>query len=104
MSTLDELADVVKKSMLAGQNIPQLTVDSSGRLVVWYDWKSFLSNGITEYHHFRFSHSSPSTVFVRNLFDSDEHEVRISLGVVAFRDFPNEFQPKGLDNGISTMK
>ena len=113
MSTLEELADVVKKSMIAGQNIPQLTIDSSGRLVVWSDWKSFLSKhfrsipGITEYHHFRFSHSSPGTVFVRDLYDSDEHEVKISPQVIAFDNFPVEFQPKGMDltrQCISTMK
>ena len=100
MPTLEELADVVKKSMTAGQNIPQLTI---GRLVVWSDWKSFLSKhfrsipGITEYHHFRFSHSSPGTVFVRDLYDSDEHEVKISPQVIAFDNSPVEFQPKGMD-------
>ena len=37
VSTLDEVQDVVRKSMLTGQNIPQLTKTLSGkRLVTFY--------------------------------------------------------------------
>ena len=59
VSTLGEMQDVVRKSMICGQNIPQVTKDVDGRkLVNWYDWKSYFSTlyktipSITTYHHF----------------------------------------------------
>ena len=103
VSTLDELVDVVKKSMIAGQNIPQLTKNNDERFVVWNDWKSFLSRyfhsikGITRYHHFRFSASSPGIVFVRILHDSEEEIIKISPESIAFDGFPSTIYPKGMD-------
>ena len=82
------VSTLVRKSMLTGQNIPQLTKTQSGnRLVSFYDWKSFkwlwekrlffwtnrscLKNitRVTSYHHFRFNKPSPGTVVVRELAD-----------------------------------
>lgn len=38
VSTLDEIQDMVRKSMLTGKNTPQLTKSVSGnRLVLWFD-------------------------------------------------------------------
>ena len=57
VSTLDEIVNVVRKSMIAVQNIPQLTKP--------HDWKSFLSKyfqhipAITGYHHFCFDQNFP---------------------------------------------
>ena len=87
---INKYAEIVKKSMIAGQNIPQLTKNNDERFVVWSDWKSFLSRyfhsikGITRYHHFRFSASSPGTVFVRILHDSEEEIIKISPESIAF--------------------
>ena len=65
VSTLDEIVNVVRKSMIAVQNIPQLTKTAQRRLVNWYDRKSFLSKyfqhipAITGYHHFCFDQNFP---------------------------------------------
>ena len=48
VSTLDELAEVVKTSMIAGQSIAQLT-NSEERFILCLDWKSYLSNIFTQY-------------------------------------------------------
>ena len=61
VSTLDEMQELVRKSMISGQNIPQVTKHMDGRKPVnWYDWKSYFCNlyktipNITTHHHFRF--------------------------------------------------
>lgn len=104
VSTLDEIQDVVKKSMLTGRNIPQLTKAVDGnRLVMWYDWKSFLDvkfkliPNITGYHHFRFDKQSPGAVFVRKLMDSPEVKIHLSLVSTIDQGLPNQFVPKGMD-------
>ncbi len=103
VSTLDELVDVVKKSMVCGQNIPQLTKNSQRRLVKWYDWKSYLSTyfrtipAITTYHHFRFDQRFPELVFARSLADSPEEAIKIAHAKNACDDLPTEISPKGMD-------
>jgi hypothetical protein len=105
VSTLGEMQDVVRKSMICGQNIPQVTKGVGGRkLVNWYDWKSYLSTlyktipSITAYHHFRFDKKSPGIVFVRTLVDSPELVVTISSeNAIDIHKLPHEVIPKGLD-------
>ena len=103
VSTLDELVQVVKNSMVTGKNIPQLTKSENSRLVFWLDWKSYLTKylhaipKITDYHHFRFDESSPGVVFVRALANDQETEVRISPASTTFSGLPAEITPKGLD-------
>ena len=105
VSTLDELTKVVKKSMIAGQNIPQLTKEqnSQRRYVVWLDWKSYLSMHfhtiprITDYHHFRFDEKSPGVVFVRVLAKDEEREIRIPPDIIPFCGLLSENSPKGMD-------
>ena len=101
VSTLDELAEVLKKSMIAGQNIPQLTKkqNSEERFVVWLDWKSYLSNyfcpipNITDYHHFRFDEKSLGVVFVRVLEEDKEQRMRIFPSSISFNGLPSEIVP-----------
>ena len=105
VSTLDEMQEVVRKSMICGQNISQLTKDADGRkLVNWYDWKSYLCTlyktipNITTYHHFRFDKKSKGIAFVRTLVDSPELAVTISSGnAIDIHKLPPEIVPKGLD-------
>lgn len=104
VSTLDEVQDVVRKSMLTGKNIPQLTKSMDGtRLVFWFDWKSFLSTlfkpipSITTYHHFRFNKSSPGTVYVRELIDRSEKTITMSSEKTHDpQALPEQVIPKGL--------
>ena len=105
VSTLGEMQDVVRKSMICGQNIPQVTKDVDGRkLVSWYDWKSYLSTlyktipSITTYHHFRFDKKFPGIAFVRTLANSPELVVTISSeNAIDIHKLPHEVIPMGLD-------
>ena len=104
VSTLDDIQNVVKKSMLSGQNIPQVTKTTEGRrLVTWYDWKSMFSvnfksiPNITCYHHFRFDHKFPGKVFVQELVNSPELEITILSTIIDPRILPEELEPKGMD-------
>ena len=104
VSTLDDIQNVVKKSMLSGQNIPQGTKTTEGRrLVTWYDWKSMFSvnfksiPNITCYHHFRFDHKFPGKVFVQELVNSPELEITILSTIIDPRILPEELVPKGMD-------
>ena len=104
VSTLDDIQNVVKKSMLSGQNIPQVTKTTEGRrLVTWYDWKSMFSvnfksiPNITCYHHFRFDHKFPGKVFVQELVNSPELEITILSTIIDPRILPEELVPKGMD-------
>ena len=104
VSILDEIQEVVRKS-ICGQNIPQVTKHVNGRrLVNWYDWKSYVNAmyktilNITSYHHFRFDHKSPGIVFVQILADSPEKAITISsTNIIDIHKFPEELNPKGLD-------
>ena len=105
VSTLGEVQDVVRKSMLTGQNIPQLTKSMDGsRVVFWYDWKSFLNSmfkpipKITTYHHFRFDRKSPGIVFVRELFGNPEVTIEIlSQKTLDPQPMPDQMIPKGMN-------
>jgi hypothetical protein len=105
VSTLDEIQNLVRKSMLTGQNIPQLTKLLNGsRQVFWFDWKSFLNAmfkpipNITTYHHFRFEKKSPGVVFVRELVGSPEKAIVISSQkTLDPKDLPQEVVPKGMN-------
>lgn len=103
VSTLDEMQEIVRKS-ISGQSIPQVTKHMDGRKPVnWYDWKSYFCTmyktipNITTYHHFRFDKKCPSIVFVRILVDSPEHAVTISsIDAIDIHKLPDEVIPKGL--------
>ena len=84
VSSLPDIEKLVSNSSILGKNIPLPTVDISGkRNVFWYDWSEFLSNyfspipAITKYHHFRFDHSSPGVVFVKEYSAMQEISVPI---------------------------
>ena len=105
VSTLEEVQDVVRKSMLTGKNISQLTKSVDGtRFVFWYDWKSFLSAifnpipNITSYHHFRFEKKSPGVAFVRELVTSPEKAIRItSRETLNSHALPEQVTPKRMN-------
>ena len=102
VSTLDEIKELVTNSMLTGKNIPQLTKTESGsRLVLWYDWKSYLNEifkpipNITIYHHFRFENTFPGVVFVRELVNSPEKAIAISSAkTLDSQTLPQQVIPK----------
>lgn len=103
LSTLDEIVNVVRKSMIAVQNIPQLTKTAQRRLVNWYDWKSFLSKyfqhipAITGYHHFCFDQNFPGCVFVQVVADSPEQKVKILSVEASSEELPTVFTPDGIN-------
>ncbi len=108
VSTLNDLVDVVKKSMVSGQNIPQLTkIHSEDSYVQWYDWKTSLripeqllptyTCYISTYHLFRFDQMLPGLVFLRVLNGSPEQAVTISPAEISCHDLPVEVITKGMD-------
>ena len=91
--------------MISDQNIPQLTKSFDGRRIVdWCDWKTFLDDffkhipAITTYHHFRFTKSSPGTVFLRKFVDSPEEAFVMTNMITLPNDqAPQKLTPKGMD-------
>lgn len=100
----------MKESSIAGKNIPQLTIDCTGkREVEWYDWSTFLSEvfrpipKITSYHHFQFSENVVGDVSCKEYANSLEVKHSIlrpgkacAMSVIADK-MPNVIIPKGLD-------
>ena len=81
--TLEQLQKVVEES--ASVNSVQLyqELGSSQLTFQWYDWVSFLDErfkavqGIRSLHHFRFSKSSPGSVFVKDSVTAVEQKLSI---------------------------
>ncbi len=105
VSSLPEIEKMVAASSIAGKNIPQVIVDSSGkRHVIWYDWSSFLSPyfttipGISSYHSFRFNSDFPGKVFLRKYSKSLEEVVTIINDVNSFdsKEMPEVIVPPGM--------
>ena len=104
VSCMGDIADVVNKSAVC--NHAQLVATEEREVVPTRDWASFLAPhlkkivGIKKFHHFRFTSSSPGTVFVRQYADISE----TALSLV--RDdwnpdpslLPPRIEPKGLDD------
>ena len=98
----------MKESSIAGKNIPNTTVDASGRCnCEWYDWSSFLGEyfrtipNITKYHHFSVSQENPSEIVSKIFAESpEEHHTMFKRGVTASSitdALPKVVKPKGLD-------
>ena len=84
LSSLAEIAEVVEGSTSGGQNRAYIIGDEQSSKPFHYcDWAEFLSALfmpvplITSYYHFRFSHTQPGVVFVREFADSEEKKIII---------------------------
>ena len=84
VSSLPDIEKVVSNSSICGKNIPQVTVDITGKQhVTWYNWNEFHSKyfqripNILRYHHFRFDASQPCTVFVKESSISSQIAMKI---------------------------
>lgn len=100
---LADIAHVVNKSAIC--NTSQVVCSEDGIMTVpIYDWSTFLAphykkvTGIKKFHHFRFSSSSPGTVFIKEYADSDEEALVIQRHdwIRDTRDLPPIITPKGL--------
>jgi hypothetical protein len=106
VSTLIDIEDVVKSSILDGRNIPQMTVDcrTGERYVTWYNWSEYLGKyfqtlpGILKYHHFRLDTSELGTVFTKEYEDSNEIEFNILRCEPddSVNDLPSTITPPGM--------
>ena len=105
VSTLSDIEEVVKSSIVDGRNIPQVTVDirTGERHVTWYNWSVHMSGlfrsfpRISKYHHFRLDASEPGTVFAKEFANSDEIQYRIALSDdVPSCELPTEITPSGM--------
>ena len=105
VSSLPEVENMVSASSIAGKNIPQVTVDSSGkRQVIWYDWHDFLSQHfntiprISNYHSFRFDSKFPGKVYLKQYSTSLEEVFTIINDVNAFDslEMPEAIVPPGM--------
>ena len=79
INTLEEIADVVKKSTVTGINIPQIVGNEDGtRIVTCRDWNTYLDPyfrtfpKVKSYQHFEFDSSHPGVVTARKEHDSLE--------------------------------
>ena len=76
VSSMGEIANVVERS--ASCNKVQVVCNEDTGVVPTYDWTSFLQPhfqkiaGIKKLHHFRYSASSPGTVYVKTHADAEE--------------------------------
>lgn len=80
VGTLADIEKVVNDS--ATVNIPQLCGTEDGEIIVpTYDWKGEFTlrfkntPHLKTYHHFRFTHNSPGSVFVKKNADTVEPEI-----------------------------
>ena len=107
VSTLYEIEEVVRNSIIGGRNIPQVTVNSrtGERYVTWYDWSEHMKKffrpfpGISNYHHFRLDVSEPGTVFAKEYNDSEEIQYTIALSdnfPDSMQELPTEITPPGM--------
>ena len=76
INTLEEIADVVKKSTVTGINIPQIVGNEDGtRIVICRDWNTYLDPyfhtfpKVNSYQHFEFDSSHPGVVTARKEHD-----------------------------------
>ena len=105
VSSLLEIESMVSSSSIAGKNIPQLTVDISGRRhVIWYDWSNFMNKyfsaipSILRYHHFWFDSSFPGKGFVKKHSKACEDVIKIisDLSRLDVRTMPDVITPSGM--------
>ena len=82
VATIHDIADVVRKSAVV--NHPQLIGDYDGsNFVKFFDWSSVFDEhttaikGISKFHHFRMSRSTPGYVFVRTGSEDPEKSIKI---------------------------
>ena len=84
VSSLFEIAETVLSSSDVWTNVYQLAGLPDGTVFVpVYDWQLFFRDdfktipNISDYHHFRFEHTSPGIVFLKEYADSPE--IRVDL-------------------------
>ena len=84
INTLSQLAEVVDSSTVERRNTAYVIGHDSTKPFAYYSWSEYLQQNfsaiprITTYHHFCVSKRFPSSVFVRQLADSDEVEIKIA--------------------------
>nr|XP_054760240.1 uncharacterized protein LOC129266415 [Lytechinus pictus] len=106
VSTLEDIANVVRQSSTKGINVPVIVGDESGnRQVPTYQWQDFLSPhfrpvpDIKSYHHFRFSSREPGVVYCRRFADTEEKRfVLLKPGANPPRLLPPSLPPPGLSH------
>jgi len=104
VATIYDIADVVRKSAVV--NYPQLVGDYNGSSFVnFFDWSSVFDEhtttikGISKFHHFRMSSSSPGFVYVRTSSDEPEKKINILRGTTwkpSKSTMPPMIDPPGL--------
>ena len=100
---MGEITDVVEKSAVC--NIAQMVHTEDSEVVPTRDWTTFLAPhfkkivGIKKYYHFRFSSTSPGTVFAKH--HADTVEVPLLLARDEWHpdaeELPPHIEPRGLN-------
>ena len=101
---LDDIAESVKDSSVAGVNVPQLCELEDGTVIVpTYNWVEFLSQYFTkvkdikQYHHFHFNQDSHG-VEVKKLHDTEtSFQPLLVVDMIDPNAMPNIIEPRGLD-------
>ena len=104
VALLRQPADVVERS--ASCNKVQIVCNEDAEVVPTYDWTSFLQpnfqkiTGIKKLHHFRYSASSPGTVFVKTQADAEESALDLLLAdwQPSPSTLPQRIEPRGLSD------
>ena len=104
VSSMGEIADVVERS--ASCNEVQIVCNEDAEVVPTYDWTSFLQphfqkiTGIKKLHHFRYSASSPGTVFVKTQADAEESALDLLRAdwQPSPSTLPQRIKPRGLSD------
>ena len=104
VDSLSQLAEVVNSSTIERKNIAYVIGHDTTKPFAYFNWTKFLQPHftvvphITSYHHFRYSNSSPGSIFVREFSDSPEKEIKfLKSGHNLTKDIlPPTLSPTGL--------
>ena len=106
VSSLFDIVEAIDKSTLTGVNYGKLVGLHNGTVLVkTYDWASHLGryfrkiNGVSKFHHFRFSKDNLGKVFCRESADSPEKEFELlkNRNDLPPSILPPQVVPGGLD-------
>lgn len=106
VSSLCEIEEVVRNSIIDGRNVPLTIVNShtGERCVTWLDWSEHLKKffeplpGIFSYQHYLLNGSEPGIVYAKEFENSDEVKFMIALSDCLpdeIHDLPNTNTPPG---------
>ncbi len=103
VDSLSQLAEMVNSSTLGQKNIAYVIGHDDTKPFTYYNWTEFLQphfsvvTNITSYHHFRYTKSSPGSVFVREFSDNPEKEIKfLKSGHYLTKEVSPTISPTGL--------